>query len=90
MDKLIMLDDNTVKFHGVNGKLATDTTFLEKVCHINVNNYDHIYYMNGLFGAYLLLKNKIFSKHKNYRYIECGSGIPIISDTTGILEIEHA
>ena len=69
-----------ITFNGLKGKLINndDYDFLNKVCNINTNDYDHIYKLDdGWAGSYLLIK------HKNYRYIQCGSGRPIISDKTG-------
>ena len=69
-----------ITFNGLKGNLINndDCIFLNKVCKINTNSYDKIYKLDdGWTGSYLLINNK------NYRYIQCGSGKPIISDETG-------
>lgn len=71
------LTDNKIIFNNMNGELTTNYEFLQKVCKINTYNYDKIYKLNnGWVGSYLLIKNN------TYRFIECGSGRPIVSDTT--------
>ena len=57
-----------------------DIIFLENIANIDTSKYDMIYFLLGTFaGAYILIKNN------KYRYIKCGSGVPIILDYTGTL-----
>ena len=84
MDKKIKyLSYNKIIFNNMNGELINNYEFLQKVCNIDTTKYDYIYFINnGWSGAYLLVKNN------NYRFIECGSGNPIISDTVGKVIVE--
>ena len=80
----ILIMTTQITFNGLKGKLINNNNnndefiFLNKVCNIHTDSYDKIYKLDdGWGGSYLLIKNK------NYRYIKCGSGKPIISDETG-------
>ena len=79
-NKIYYIDSDNILFRNMKGKKLVDMQFLNKVCNINCKNYDKIYKLDdGWTGGYLLLKNNTF------RLIMCGSGKPIISDTTGNL-----
>jgi hypothetical protein len=84
MDKKIKyLSYNKIIFNDMNGELINNFEFLQKICKIDTTKYDYIYHINNRWtGAYLLVKNN------NYRFIECGSGKPIINDTIGKLIVE--
>ena len=73
--------DNIV-FNGLSGKLISNDNkiFLQQICNIDANNYEYVYKLdNGWAGGYLFINGN------KYRYITCGSGVPIVSDVEGIL-----
>jgi hypothetical protein len=83
MSYKLFKDGNTVTFNCMHGYVAKnkDIEFLQRICNINTDNYDEIFHFDeGVAGCYLLVKNNTF------RFIICGSGLPIIGGYEGVLE----
>ena len=53
--------------------------FINNICDIDTNNYDKIYRLDDNWVGSLL-----FIKGNKYRFIQCGSGVPIIMSTERI------
>lgn len=82
-----MNNTTTIVFKNMKGSLATekDKNFLRVLGKINTDDYDYIYSLDdGWAGSYLLIKNN------NYRLLKCGSGLPIIGDTTGTFVVKKS
>jgi hypothetical protein len=57
-----------------------DLSFLQKICKIDTSQYEFIYKLDdGWTGGYFFLSGN------KYRIIKCGSGVPIVSDKSGVL-----
>lgn len=70
-----------ITFNKMKGILTKTNSFLHDIADIDTSEYEYIYHLdNGWAGAYLLIKDINF---KEYRFLECGSGVPITRDIKG-------
>ncbi len=85
MDTLEIVDfPSKIRFNNMDGTFVSENNkeFLKKVCNIDTNDYEYSYTLNDKWaGSYLFIKDK------DYRFIKCGSGRPIVSDRTGKLDL---
>jgi hypothetical protein len=81
--KIDYLSNNQILFNGLKGFLVVNhdkLMFINQILKINSNNYDSIYWLDdGWAGCYLFIKDN------TYRFIQCGSGVPIVYDIVGTL-----
>ncbi len=74
------LTNNTIMFGNMKGTLMNNDqrymTFVNKICNIDTSKYDKIYKLDDNWAGQLLLV-----KGSKFRWIQCGSGRPLITET---------
>ncbi len=85
MDTLEIIDfPSKIRFNNMDGTFVSESNkeFLKKVCNIDTNDYEYSYTLDDKWaGSYLFIKDK------DYRFIKCGSGRPIVTNRTGKLDL---
>lgn len=83
--KKITITPTTITIGDMKGHILPknyDYSFLHEICKIDTSQYDSIYHLDNTFaGGYFFISDN----GTKYRLIICGSGIPIVSDRSGIL-----
>jgi hypothetical protein len=79
-----MIGKNIIIFNGMKGIRIYEKNKCAHIAlrKIDFTKYDYAYSLDdGFAGSYVFIKNN------NYRFIKCGSGIPIINDKSGTFSI---
>lgn len=79
----IIFDYNEKSFEGEFANSNDLKFIINEILKIDKNDYEYIYKLNnGWAGAFL------FIKENTYRWVTCGSGVPILSNRIGIFVIK--